>query len=391
MTTDHTGGRSGADTQGEPAGSPVRPNRTAPTIGEGARIRVAVLGGGIGRSHLTAYRALPDLFEIAAICDIDRVRATSLAEVFSVSQVITSLDELCGRDDLDVIDICTPPDLHVVHILQVLAAGKHAVCEKPLSASLADMDRLADAEQRSGRRVMPIFNYRFGAGMQKLRYLIEQGIAGRPYLGTVEVAWRRRAAYYDVPWRGRWQTELGGCMTGHAIHFLDLLMTVLGPVRSVFARTATLVNPIETEDCGSVSLEMANGALASVSVTLGSSAEISRQRYCFANLVAESNLAPYDKNTGEPWQFVADTPELAAQMDAALVTFKPGAEGFEGQFARFGRSLMTGAELPVTLADARRAIELLTAIYASARTNAAVELPVRPDHPLYHGWLPAAI
>lgn len=351
---------------------------------------MAVVGGGIGKSHLTAYRALPDLFDIAAICDIDRVRATSLAEVFHVPQVITSLDELCVRDDVDVIDICTPPDLHVAHILQVLAAGKHAVCEKPLSASLAHMDSLAEAEQRAGCRVMPIFNYRFGVGMQKLRHLIGQGIAGRPYLGTIEVAWRRRAAYYDVPWRGRWQTELGGCMTGHAIHFLDLLMTVLGPVRSVFARTATLVNPIETEDCGSVSLEMANGALASVSVTLGSSAEISRQRYCFANLVAESNLAPYDKNTGEPWQFAADTPELAAEMDAALASFKPGAEGFEGQFANFGRSLLTGTELPVTLADARRAIELLTAIYASARTNAAVELPVKPDHPLYDGWLPAA-
>jgi len=368
----------------------VRSHRIAPTIGVGGRIRVAVVGGGIGRSHLTAYRALPDQFEIAAICDIDRVRATSLAEVFNVSQIITSLDELCGRDDVDVIDICTPPDLHVEHVLQVLAAGKHAICEKPLSASLADMDRLAEAEQHSGRRVMPIFNYRFGAGMQKLRYLIEQGIAGRPYLGTVEVAWRRRAAYYDVPWRGRWRTELGGCMTGHAIHFLDLLLTVLGPVRSVFARTATLVNPIETEDCGSVSLEMANGALVSVSVTLGSSAEISRQRYCFSNLVAESNLAPYDKNTAEPWRFVADTPELEAQMDAALGSFKPGAEGFEGQFSRYGRSLLTGAELPVTLADARRAIELLTAIYASARTNVAVELPVGPDHPLYDGWLPAA-
>jgi len=364
------------------------PSTRASGIEKGSRIRVAVVGGGIGRSHLNAYRALPDLFEIAAICDIDRARATSLAEAFCVPQVITSLDELCGSDGVDVIDICTPPDLHVAHILQVLAAGKHAVCEKPLSASLADMDRLAEAEQRSGRRVMPIFNYRFGAGMQKLCHLMEQGIAGRPYLGTIEVAWRRRAAYYDVPWRGRWRTELGGCMTGHAIHFLDLLMMVLGPARSVFARTAILVNPIETEDCGSVSLQMANGALASVSVTLGSSAEISRQRYCFANLVAESNLAPYDKNTGEPWQFVADTPEAAAQMDAALASFEAGPEGFEGQFARFGKALTTGAELPVTLADARRTIELLTAIYASARTNAAIDLPVGQDHPLYDSWLP---
>ena len=235
---------------------------------------------------------------------------------------------------------------------------------------------------------MPIFNYRFGVGMQKLRHLIVRGIAGRPYLGTIEVAWRRRAAYYDVPWRGRWETELGGCMTGHAIHFLDLLTVVLGSVRRVFAHATTLVNPIETEDCGSVSMEMANGSLASVSVTLGSSVEISRQRYCFANLVAESNLAPYDKNSSEPWQFVADTPELAVQVEAELAAIKPGSEGFEGQFARFGEALTADSELPVTLADARRAIELLTAIYASARTHAAVDLPIGPEHPLYGGWQP---
>ena len=235
---------------------------------------------------------------------------------------------------------------------------------------------------------MPIFNYRFGAGVQKLRHLIAEGIAGRHYLGTIEVAWRRRSDYYAVPWRGHWETELGGSLTTHAIHFLDLLMYVLGPVRSVYARTTTLVNPIETEDCASVALEMVDGSLASIAVTLGSCVEISRQRYCFANLVAESNLAPYDRNTSEPWQFVADTSELEPRMDAMLATMAPGPEGFVGQFARFGEALRSKAELPVTLADARRVVELLTAIYASARTHAAVDLPIGSEHPLYGGWLP---
>ncbi|MDH7487318.1 MAG: Gfo/Idh/MocA family oxidoreductase [Anaerolineae bacterium] len=352
------------------------------------RIRVAVVGGGIGRTHLAAYRALPHLFDVVAVCGRDRTRTSARAEEFAVPRVVCSMDELCAMDGLDVIDICTPSHLHEAQTLQVLAAGKHAICEKPLAGSLAAMDRLAEAEVRSGRRVMPIFNYRFGAGVQKLRHLIAQGITGRPYLGTIEVAWRRRADYYAVDWRGHWQTELGGTLTTHAIHFLDQLLYLLGPVRNVFARTATLVNPIETEDCASASLEMASGALASVSVTLGSSVEISRQRYCFANLVAESNLAPYNKNTQEPWQFVADTPEAEARLAAALASFVPGPEGFVGQFAGFAEALRNGTELPVTLADARRAIELLTALYASARTRAAVDLPIGPEHPFYEGWLP---
>jgi predicted dehydrogenase len=289
--------------------------------------------------------------------------------------------------ELDVIDVCTPAHLHVEHVLQVLAADKHVVCEKPVAGSLAGFDCLIEAESRAGRRVMPIFNYRFGAGVQKLRHLITAGVAGRAYLGTIEVAWRRRAAYYDVPWRGHWETELGGCLTGHAIHFLDLLTYVLGPVRSVFARTTTLVNPIEVEDCASLSLQMADGSLASVSVTLGSSAEISRQRYCFANLVAESNLAPYAKNTDEPWTFVADTPEVKTILEEAAA-LTPGPAGFVGQFARFAEALEAGTKLPVTLAEARQTAELLTACYASARTETAVGLPIGPDHPLYGGWQP---
>ncbi len=352
------------------------------------RLRVAVVGTGIGRSHLAAYSALPEMFDIVAVCDIDHARGAAAASEFGVPYVTGSLDELCCTAGLDVIDLCTPPSLHVAQIVQVLEAGKHAICEKPLSGSLAGLDRLAEAEVRSGRRIMPIFNYRFGRGVQKLRRLIALGLAGPAYLGTIEVAWRRRAAYYDVPWRGHWQTELGGAMTGHAIHFLDLLLYVLGPARNVFARTATRVNPIEVEDCGSVSLEMADGSLASVSVTLGSSVEISRQRYCFANLVAESNLAPYAGNTAEPWQFVPDRPELAAGIDAALASVEPRPEGFAGQFARFYDAVCDGEEMPVAIADARRAIELLTAIYASSRTGQAVSLPIGPEHPLYNGWLP---
>src|SRR5439155_21418471 len=161
----------------------------------------------------------------------------------------------------------------------VLAAGKHAVCEKPLVSSLREVDELVRAEARSGKRIMPIFQYRFGHGLQKLKLLIAEGLAGTAYLATVETAWRRRAAYYAVPWRGKWATELGGALLGHAIHAHDMLCYVLGPVKSVFARTTTRVNPIEVEDTAAIVLEMANGALASLSVTLGSPAEISRHRF----------------------------------------------------------------------------------------------------------------
>ncbi|HEU4325720.1 MAG TPA: Gfo/Idh/MocA family oxidoreductase [Roseiflexaceae bacterium] len=352
------------------------------------RLRVAVVGSGIGRSHIEAYRRLPEQFELLALCDLDQARGRDVGATYSIPRVVTDLDALCAMDDVDVIDLCTPPHLHFEQLRRALAARKHVVCEKPLVGSIAEVDALIAAEAESGRRVMPIFQYRFGHGLQRLKRLVDAGVAGTPYLATVEVAWRRRAEYYAVPWRGKWATELGGALLSHAIHAIDILPYLLGPARRVFAQTATRVNPIEVEDCAAITIEFASGALATVGVTLGSPAEITRHRFSFSGLAAESNARPYT-NSGEPWTLTPDTPEQAARIEAALAQFEPRPEGFEGQFARFAAALGGGGELPVTLADAKVSLELLTAMYASARSNTAVELPLRHTHPAYAGWAPA--
>ena len=344
-----------------------------------------MVGCGIGRQHLDAYRSLPDLFEVVAICDVDEAKAREVAATYGVGRVLTDLGALCERDDLDVVDICTPPYLHAAQTLQALGAGKHVICEKPLAGSLEDADRVAAAEKRSGRRVMPIFQYRFGHGIQKLRLLVERGIAGRAYLTTVETAWRRRPAYYAVPWRSRWATELGGPVVNLAVHGHDLVYYLLGPAKSVSAHLGTLVNPVETEDCAAVSVEMADGSLCTLAVTTGSAHEISRHRFCFAGLSAESNTEPY-RSSHDPWTFTGDTPAIDDRIREALAAFEPRPEGFAGQFSRYHQALQSGAELPVTLADARAALELVTAIYHSARTRAPVQLPLDVTHPLYGGW-----
>ena len=109
---------------------------------------------------------------------------------------------------------------------------------------------------------MPILQYRFGRGIQKLRLLVDAGITGRPYVANVDVAWRRGADYYAVPWRGTWEGELGGVLTSHALHALDMTMFILGQPVAVWARTTTLVNDVETEDCAAITLRWADGSLA---------------------------------------------------------------------------------------------------------------------------------
>ncbi len=357
-------------------------------------LRVGIAGLGVGRGHAEAYLALSDCFELSAVCDVDEVKAQTWAAAWGSHRVCREFSELCAVPDLDVIDICTPSFLHFSQIKQALAAGKHVICEKPIAGSLGEIDDLIVAEASSGRRLLPIFQYRFGSGIQKLKHLVDQGIAGRPYVATVETHWRRQGAYYER-WHGRWERELGGPIVTLAVHAHDVICSILGPVRRVYATMATRVNPIETEDCVAATLEMANGALVTSSVTTGSAKQISRLRFCFSNLAAESNTEPYTQ-TADPWTFTGDSPEIDGQIEAALARFTPGPGRFVGQFLSCYDALTGVAEPPgakgllrVTLADARASIELITALYHSAETGNPVELPIARDHPKYAGWRPA--
>jgi predicted dehydrogenase len=351
---------------------------------------VAVIGCGIGRTHiLEGYSRHQDKFRVLALCDLDPARLVAVGDELAIPRRLTSFDEVLRMDDVEIVDICTPPSLHVPQALAALAAGKEVVCEKPLAGSLADVDRLIAAERAATARIMPVFQYRFGNGLQKAKRIVERGLAGKPYLATVETAWKRGAKYYSVPWRGRWDTELGGVLLTQAIHAHDIMTYLMGPIASVFARTATRVNPIEVEDCAVASLVMESGALVSLAATLGSQTEISRLRFCFENVTFESSLACYSPGD-DPWQIVPASPEAEGRIAAALADWRFVPSRFEGLMPPYHAALVADSEFPVTLADARRSLELVTALFYSAETGAAVSLPIGAAHPRYRGWRPHA-
>ncbi|WAJ27334.1 Gfo/Idh/MocA family protein [Antarcticirhabdus aurantiaca] len=352
------------------------------------RFTVAVVGCGIGRSHIEeGYARHPDKFEVLAVCDLDEARMGTVADEFGVPRRTTSFADVLAMPDIDIVDVCTPPATHRPMILEALAAAKHVVCEKPLVGSLAQVDEIIEAEAQARGRLMPIFQYRYGDGAMQAKAIIEAGIAGKPYAGSVETFWKRTAAYYDNPWRGRWRTELGGVLMTHAIHIHDLAMFLMGPVDNVFARIATRVNDIEVEDCVSSSWAMKNGALMSSTATLGSQDEISRLRLHFENVTFESNHAAYSPGDG-PWVVIPRDDEVKARIDARLADWTPVGRRFDGQMAAFYAALVSGDAPPVTSRDSRASLELVTAVYHSAWTGTDVRLPVDATHPKYESWLP---
>jgi predicted dehydrogenase len=254
--------------------------------------------------------------------------------------------------------LCTPPHLHRQQLEQVLAAGKSCVCEKPLVGSMAHLEEIAAVEATSAGVLMPVFNYRYGHGLQKLKLLVDRGLTGRLYAASMILAWRRTAAYYAVPWRGKKDTELGGILLSHAVHGIDAFLYLLGRPASVLARHATLVNDIETEDTAAAILTYADGSLVTINATLGSFEEMSQHRFAFEHVSAASGLEPYTF-TDDPWSFVHESDAITE----ALASYEPQRDGWTGQYERFADALDTGAPPPVTIDDARAVIGLIMEMY----------------------------
>lgn len=349
---------------------------------------VAIIGVGIGRSHVVeGYLPNADKFRVKALCDLNAERMAGVADEFGIERRVEKFAEILAMDDIDIIDICTPPGLHYEMVMAALKAGKHVVCEKPLVGSLSQVDDVIAQEKLSKGLLMPVFQYRFGDGIEQAKKIIDAGIAGKPFVGTVETMWRRGPDYYAVPWRGKWATELGGVLMTHAIHQHDLFTYLMGDIKRLFGRVATRVNPIEVEDCVTASLELENGALGSFTATLGSSDDMTRIRLAFENVTFESDHAAYNPG-GKPWIIQPRNAETADKIAALLKDWQHVPSRFETQMARFHAALIGAAPLPVTSADSRRALELVTAFYHSSTTHEDVELPIASHHPRYQSWVP---
>lgn len=351
-------------------------------------IGVAIVGAGIGAEHLKGYLALPERFAVKAICDLDVERARGVANGTSI-HVTADLDEVLADPSIQLIDVCLPPHLHFPITLKAHAAGKDVVCEKPLVRSLEEANALLESVKTTGRSIFPVFQYRFGPAMRQLRALIDAGLAGKAYVASSEVHWNRGKGYYDIPWRGTWKGECGGAILGHAIHAHDLICYVLGPVEEVFTMADTRVNTIETEDCAALSFRMKNGALATSSVTLGAAKDTSRLRFCFEGFTAESGSLPY-RPAEDKWRFIARAPTTQAQIDAVLATVGDGENGFTGFVEAIADAMEGRGGKEVTVTDGLQSIELVTAIYRSAREGKPVRLAEAAEGQWIKGWAPQA-
>ncbi|BDZ41377.1 oxidoreductase [Paraoerskovia sediminicola] len=342
-------------------------------------MRATIVGAGaIAHAHAHALAKI-DGATLTGVVDVDHERAKKLAEAFGATSVGTDVGAALAAGDVDVLHVCTPPSVHLDAAVAALAAGVHVVLEKPPVLSLAEMDVLLAAEAASSAALTVIVQHRFGAGAVRLRDLIARGALGRPLVAVCDTLWFRAPAYYEVPWRGRWETEGGGTTMGHGIHQFDLLLSLLGPWSEVRAIAARQARDTETEDVSMALVTFDNGAVASVVNSTLSPRETSVVRIDTERATVElEHLYGYDDSH---WTF---TP--APGDDDAADLWVPDASapesGHLGQLAPTYAAFAAGEPPPVSGAEARRTLELAAAIYRSAFTGETVRAGnIGPDDP----------
>ncbi|WP_165986619.1 Gfo/Idh/MocA family protein [Streptomyces sp. YIM 98790] len=339
-------------------------------------IRVAVVGtGGIaGICHLPALAAEAARTRVVAAVDVDADRLAAFCAEHSIPAAYSDLDAMLDAERPDLVHICTPPFLHAEQVVACLRAGAWVWCEKPLCLSLAEYDAIAAAEGPDGEGpyASVVFQHRFGSGARHLRELTDKQTLGRPLVALCNTTWYRPPEYFEVPWRGRWDTEGGGPAMGHGIHQMDLMLSVLGDWEEVRAMAGRLDRDVETEDVSMALVRFTSGAMGSVVNSLLSPREESYLRFDYSDATVElRHLYGYsnaDWSSASPhWRPGEDLPSSHAAQLAALLD-----------------AHQRGERPPVSGNEARRTLELVTALYASALTGQPVRrTDLTPDHPFY--------
>ncbi|MGP9537305.1 Gfo/Idh/MocA family protein [Brachybacterium sp. AOP43-C2-M15] len=351
-------------------------------------LSVGIIGtGNISHAHLAAYLAFPEEVRIVALTDLDPAKAGAVrtAHGLAAASVHDDAAAMLAAEDLDLVSIATPPGTHCELTVLALEAGVDVIVEKPMAPSLEECDRMLEAQRRSGRLLSVVAQNRFRDDMARLKAVLDSGRIGRVAHARIASEWWRGRAYYDLWWRGTWDSEGGGPTLNHAIHHLDLALWLLGrPLAVAAMMTNAAHDNAEVEDLSVAILQYERGLaeLTSSVVHHGEQQEI----------VLQGERA----RISQPWAAVADTArpngfpadggdaELVADLEALASAQEPLAHtGHAGQVGDVIAALRDGRAPMIDGEAGKRAIELVTAIYAAAIERRTIDLPIAPDDPWY--------
>jgi UDP-N-acetyl-2-amino-2-deoxyglucuronate dehydrogenase len=336
---------------------------------------LGVLGAGnISDTHARAALAIKEV-ELAAVYGENAGKAERLAATYG-AKAYRDLEAFLRHRPMDLVAIGTPSGRHASDVIACARAGLHVLAEKPLGITTAEVDRMVEECERARMRLGVFFQDRCQPDFVRLKAFLGAGGLGRIHLATAHVKWHRPPEYYSGSrWRGTWALDGGGAVMNQGIHTLDLLLWLLGDVSRVQAITRTAVHSIQVEDTAVALLEFKGGGVGTYEATTAAfpgyrrRVEISGDRGTV--VIEHDRVVAADLKPGEA-PFGVSRPAGGSESAASPVV--SDASPHRRVIEDFLEARHTGGRPACDGREGRRSVELVQALYESARRGAAVTL-----------------
>ena len=344
-------------------------------------MRYALIGcGRVSANHIAA--AADNGLEIVALCDLDAEKARAQKQRFSLPDsvgVYTDYHEMLRVCKPELVAVATYSGTHADIAVDCIEAGCHVIIEKPIALSLADADRIIEAEQRMGVKVSANHQNRFNAAVQQMRSAVRTGRFGKLLYGTTSIRWTRGEEYYkSADWRGTWAQD-GGTLMNQCIHAIDLLRWMLGnEVTEVSGVTANVLHPyIEAEDMGFALLRFQNGSVGMIEGSINTFGGDWEETLTIFGEKGRAKLGGMCVNVVDEWHF-ADGDDAESKTVKGCCEDPPNVYGFghKSLYADMIEAIRDDRKPYVSSSAGRRALETVLAIYRSAADGKPVKLPL---------------
>ncbi|MCL6584940.1 MAG: Gfo/Idh/MocA family oxidoreductase [Anoxybacillus sp.] len=335
-------------------------------------VKFAIVGmGHIAKKHMEAIENAEGAV-LAAVCDTNPERLTGFPEkVKTYTDLETMLKE---NEDIAVVNICVPSGLHAKLTNIVANYKRHIIVEKPMALKIEDAEEMIRVAKENGVKLAVVHPNRFRPAIQKLKEKMEEGAFGKLSHANATVRWNRNQVYYDqAPWRGTKEFD-GGVLMNQAIHDLDLMLWLMGPVESVQAMVATRLRNIETEDVAAAVVQFKNGALGVIEAATTIYPKNLEESIAIFGEKASVKISGRTANFIETWDIEGVTEEEKAQVIAEISNDPFGKPGHQCIVEDMIQAIREDREPIVTGEDGLAPVKLILAILESAETGKKVTL-----------------
>jgi UDP-N-acetyl-2-amino-2-deoxyglucuronate dehydrogenase len=340
------------------------------------KVRFALVGcGRIANNHFEAIRKHADRCEVTDVCDVDPA-ALAAAVAKTGARGHAGLAEMLAASKADCVVLTTPSGLHPAQAAEAAKAGLDVMTEKPMATRWTDGLAMVRACDEAGVRLFVVKQNRRNRTLQLLKEAVDKGRFGRIYMVNVNVFWTRPQEYYDsAAWRGTWEFD-GGAFMNQASHYVDLLDWIAGPVESVMAYTGTLARNIEVEDTGVAALKWRNGAMGTINVTMLTYPKNLEGSITILGEKGSVRIGGVAVNEIKHWEFSEEDAMDRQIADASYQTTSVYGFGHPLYYDNVIKTLRGEAQPETDGREGLKSLELLIAMYLSARDGKRVNLPL---------------